>query len=254
MKTLKLFLVFLISIILINSVLAAEITLNVGESKEISGNTIKLKSLKADKVVITVNDESKIINQGEEETIGPLKVKLVEIFYIGPSEGNSKLEVNSLYTCGDNSCEGTESRENCCQDCGCLTGYDCDDNECKLHVEHQCNNDADCDDSNPNTSDRCAGYPRKCKNADNAICNEDIDCDDNKECTNDVCRNNDCFNERIEDCESEEPEIAEESNDDNEQESNDDIDAEEKDNEESQEKSSFFRKILNFFKNLFGSG
>jgi len=250
MKGPKLFLIFLISIILISSILAEDITLNVGESQEISGNTIKLKSLKSDKAVITVNTDSKIIEQGDEETIGPLKVRLVEISYFGPSEGNVKLDVTSLYSCGDNKCEGPETKESCCQDCGCQPGYDCINKECLVHVEHECDKDEECDDNNPSTSDRCVGYPRKCVNANIEICNEDLDCNDNRECTTDVCRNNDCFNEPIEGCESEEPEIPEQQGNTN-QEQIEDFQENLQNLEDKQ--FSFWGKIINFFKKIFGS-
>ncbi len=204
MKISKILFVIFSIILIVSLSLAEEITLNVGESKEISGNTVKLKSIKSDKVVVTVNEESKIIETGKQETIGPLKIRLIEIFYITQSEGNAKIEVTSLYTCGDSKCEGTETKSNCCQDCGCQSGYDCEDNECLLHVEHQCNKDEECNDNNQDTSDRCTGYPRKCQNKGIAICDDNLDCDDNDKCTIDKCVNSDCRNERIEGCKTDE--------------------------------------------------
>ncbi len=67
--------------------LAEELTLNVGETKEFSGNSVKLKNIKSDQAVITVNEESEIVNKERPEDVGPLRIVLKEIFYVGPSEG-----------------------------------------------------------------------------------------------------------------------------------------------------------------------
>lgn len=244
----KLLWMVLIFLVIVNLVLAEEITLNVGESKEISGNTIKLKNLKSDKAVITVNDQSKILELNDKEEISTLKVNLKEIFYISENEGHVRVEVSALYTCGDNKCDSLETQSSCCQDCGCQQGYDCENNECLVHVEHQCNSDSDCNDNNPNTSDRCVGRPRKCQNENISICEEDSDCNDNNNCTTDSCRNNDCFNERIEGCGSE---IPEQQTDTDQEEA---VEQFQENIQNLEEKElSFWRRIANFFKKIFGS-
>ena len=234
-----------ISILITNLSVAEQITLNTGELKELNGNILKLKSVKIDKAVVSVNDESKIIVLDKEEIIGAVKVKLLETFYITSSEGNAKLEVTSLYTCGDAKCEGPETKKSCCQDCGCPQGYDCEDKQCLIHVENECNSDEDCDDNNQNTIDKCTGRPKKCQNSNILICTIDKDCDDERECTKDSCVNNDCFNEEITGCKSNE---SVKSNDEKTDEKTNVVDE-----QEGLEKQHFslFERILNFFSKLF---
>ena len=226
---------------------AEELTLNLGEPKEFSGYKILLKNLKSDKAVISVNEESKIFEVNDENILGGLKAILKEITYIGDSEGSVKIDVTSLYVCGNAECNPTETQENCCKDCGCQTGYDCEENKCTVHLEHACDDDSDCDDSNPNTLDTCSGSPRKCNNISQLICSENSDCNDDNECTNDLCRNNDCFNEAIPNCA---PSATEE----NPQEENNEIennDTEVQEPEQAQTKVSFIKRIINFFIGLF---
>ena len=250
MKTNKILLILLI-LVFVNTILAEELTLNVGESKDINGNIIKLRSLKSNKALISVNDQSQILEENKEEIIGPLKVEVLEIFYVTDSEGHVRLTVTPLYVCGDGNCNGPETKETCCQDCGCQAGYDCEDNKCLVHVENQCNNDEECDDNNPTTSDRCTGRPKKCVNSDITICRQNSDCEDNNPCTTDNCINNDCFNKKIEGCENQEEtkEVKEEV--DNELEEETVTEDQDKETQPKKEKISFFRRIINFFKNLF---
>ena len=37
--------------------------------------------------------------------------------------------------CGDNTCEANETKDNCCKDCSCGTGYECLDNKCQKTKE-----------------------------------------------------------------------------------------------------------------------
>ena len=238
--------VFFIIFLMKEISVAEQITLNVGESKELNGNTIKLKSIKSDKVVITVNDESKIITKDKEEIIGAVKVTLIETFYITSSEGIAKIEVTSLYVCGDARCEGLETQKNCCQDCGCQQGYDCENKQCIIHVENECDSDEECDDQNPNTSDRCTGLPKKCQNSNVLICTTDEECTDDNSCTKDSCVNNDCFNEKIQDCKINESIKNEDERTD---EKINDVDEQEK---LEKERFSLFERILNFFSKIFG--
>lgn len=248
MKQAKLLAILILFLLLMGTTLAEEITLELGEEKTFESSSIKLKNLKSDKAVISVNGDSKILTVGEEDEINVLIVKLIDIFYASESDGNVKVQVSSLYTCGDNACEGPETQENCCKDCGCTFGYDCITNECQAHVDHECNKDEDCNDHNEVTLDKCTGSPRKCQYIDTSICKEDVDCADDNPCTKDVCRNNDCFNEEIEDCAAEpelevkEPEFEETINEESEQETT---------TGEPLEKLSIIQRILNFFKNLF---
>ena len=225
-----------------------EIIVNFGETQDYNGHAIKLKGIRIDKAVVSVDRESGIFEIGEEKVLSGVKVKLNDLFYAGDREGNVKLSVSALYICGDGQCNGQENKETCCRDCGCNTGYDCEDNKCLIHVENECNDDSDCDDNNENTLDKCSGgRPKKCTHIGSSICEEDSDCDDSDSCTTDKCRNNDCFNDAIPNCVSgkEGDKI------------NVNIGDEEKGDivkEPSlkpKDDVSFLKRILNFFKNLF---
>lgn len=231
-----------LTLILVNAVIAEQITLEVGESQETNGVTVKLKNLKSDKAVISVNDDSKILEEGDLEQIGPVKVKLLELFYAGTSVGSVNLEVTPLFECGDNICDGPETKSSCCQDCGCQSGYDCVDNECVVHTDDECKTDSECDDENQDTLDLCRGTPKKCDNLSTLICSEDSDCNDNNPCTQDSCTNNDCFNELMPNCESKEENLQED------EEIQEDINVEQEENNEEQyqpeEKLSPIKRIL----------
>jgi len=199
MKDLFVVFILLLSLSLIS---AEEITLNVGESKEVNSNLLKLKNLKSDKVVISVNNESKIFELNDEETILGVRIRVKEIFYFDPSDGYVIVEITSLFVCGNGVCDDSETSETCCQDCTCPSGYDCDGNKCIHHVEHECNSDSDCNDNNEDTLDKCKGTPRKCSHLSTIICTTNEDCDDSRVCTKDSCINNDCKNTKIENCTS----------------------------------------------------
>jgi len=226
------------------------LTLEFGQAQEFNGYSIKLQNLKEDKVVISVNGESAIFQVGDEKTLSNVVIKLNEISYLSQEDGNIKIDARALNVCGDNKCDATESQAVCCKDCGCQTGYDCIDNKCAVHVDDECNSDEDCDDSNKDTLDICAkGKPRKCTHISSVVCKDSVDCDDENPCTTDVCKNNDCFNEKIPDCASgKEGETI-------------NVDIEENKTGKnlvaepilkSEEKVSFIKRILNFFRKLFG--
>ncbi len=65
-------------------------------------------------------------------------------------------------SCGNSVCEVGESFRDCCVDCGCLPGFVCENNYCAAKPKDQCQIDAECDDSDPSTSDSCEGTPKKC--------------------------------------------------------------------------------------------
>jgi len=243
--------VFLILTVLAQIVLANpdEITIVFGETQDYNGHVIKLKGIRIDKAVVSVDGESGIFEIGEEMVLSGVKVKLNDIFYVGEREGNVKISVSALYVCGDGQCNGQENKETCCRDCGCNTGYDCVENKCLVHVENACSNDADCNDNNENTLDKCTtGRPRICSHIRSSICEKDSDCDDSNSCTTDKCRNNDCFNEQIPNCVSAEQGDKIEVN----------LEDGEKKGDIAKEPSlkprgdvSFLKRVLNFFKNLF---
>mgnify|MGYP001585406290 CR=1 FL=1 len=236
---------------------AEEITINVGETKEVNGYDVLLKNIKTDKVVVSINEESKIIDLNEQEELLGLKIKVNEITYFSDSEGYAKLDITSLYVCGDGNCDDLETADTCCQDCECSAGYDCEDSICIVHVDNECNTDTECEDNNENTLDRCTGSPKKCQNISTLICTTDQDCEDDNECTEDKCTNNDCFNTQIEGCvkeETPEQETESESEESSQQESEEEREEENSENSPgviASEKEGFFSRIFGWLKRLF---
>lgn len=242
--------------LLIPVTLATELTINFGETAEFENQIIKLRNLKVDQAVIEVGEEAKILEVDELASIGNLEVKLIEIFYIGESEGHVKIDVSSLYVCGDGNCDGPENSGNCCQDCSCSPGLECSSNKCIIPNQDEesqdsevCIEDEDCDDQNQDTLDLCAGTPKKCLSISTVICETNEDCNDNNSCTEDKCTNNDCFNTQIPDCQQpiEEAEEIE-----SEETTVGDEQGTEGETAEEQENSGFFSKLLGFFKKIFG--
>ncbi len=192
------FLAFLL--LFIPLVFAEEVTLDVGESTTVSGYEVLVKNVKSDKAVVSVNGESQIIDVGDTEEILGVNIKLIEVTYISDDEGIVKLDITSLFVCGNGSCSDQETQNSCCQDCGCSSGLVCEENKCVTQEANECNSDEDCNDQNENTWDRCTGSPKKCSNLLTLICESNEDCKDDNECTDDKCTNNDCFNTQIEGC------------------------------------------------------
>ncbi|MFH1063861.1 MAG: hypothetical protein V1729_02155 [Candidatus Woesearchaeota archaeon] len=74
--------------------------------------------------------------------------------------------------CGDGKCVSGESFLNCCDDCGCLPGHECYKSSCISTAESECKKDADCEDGELSTNDRCTGVPRTCEHALITICTD----------------------------------------------------------------------------------
>ncbi len=241
---------FFLFFVLLYFVHAETFTFETGQVRDVSGYSVKLKNLKSDKAVVSVGNESAIFIIGEKKVISDVAITLVGITYIGKGEGSATLDVRVLYLCGDKICDKGESKITCCKDCGCQPGFDCIDNQCLAHVDDECASDKDCDDSDEKTLDLCTkGRPRKCSHFSSVICKQDIDCDDANPCTLDICTNNDCFNKKIENCVSgKEGETINVNIEENKTEKNLVVEPILK----SEEEVSFIKKILNFFKKLFG--
>lgn len=188
-------------ILISQSSFAAELTLDVGVAVDFEGYEVKLKNLRVDKAVVSVDGESAILEIDDEKILSGVRIKLKEIVHIGGNDGFIKAELSALYVCGDGECSDTETKANCCKDCGCETGFDCIEDACLVHVDNECERDSDCDDADDNTLDKCtAGRPKTCNHIADTICIDNSDCDDGNSCTTDRCVNNDCFNEKVGNC------------------------------------------------------
>ena len=247
----KLSLIFVIFLFLIGNSLA--ISLEQGGIEQYHGREIKVVSIKENQVIVSVDDEKKIFENGQEKEINGVKIKVEEIFYANELS-SVELNLNLSYDCGDEVCDEWENSAICCKDCGCEENKKCISNECVISeclVNNDCNDnneltedkcseykcdfkqikckkDSDCDDSNQDTDDTCVNG--KCKNILNYICKENIDCDDQNECTEDLCINKDCQYKVKDNCEYKGLEEGEKI---------------------VVEKEGFFSRLINWFKGIF---
>lgn len=225
----KIPLIILLTLIFLPTALS--LSLEQGQSLDFEGHTITAKFIQETKVVMQVDDERDIINNGQTKTINSVRIEIVDIFY---STDISTVSFNAAltYTCGDGTCNQGETYTNCCQDCECpigqqctssgcispdcfldedcndhnpLTEDNCDDYRCK-HREQNCKEHSECNDNNPDTDDFC--HEGKCQNLQNWICKADSDCEHDDPCILGQCINKDCQYKRLENCKS--PEKKEE--------------------------------------------
>ncbi len=185
-------------------------TLKIDENIEVGGKIITIKQISSGSVVIDVNGISNIISLERYKEINGIKITIDEIFFVDEKEGRQvTLSLESLYNyvCGDGVCEGGETKENCCEDCGCNLGYICENKKCIIESKSskydECKDWKDCDDDNELTIDKCEGIPKKCVHVTYYQCETNEDCDDKNDCTKDECKNYECFNTKISGCKSE---------------------------------------------------
>lgn len=237
-------------LILINLVLAD--TLSKGGQIEIGGKKLTVKGISKDSAVIDVDGVSNIVRLNEPKIINGVKVSVGSIFYAGSEGSQVDVTAESLYVCGNGNCDETETTENCCKDCGCKNGLECDDNRCREKPVNKCNNDIECDDKDPSTEDVCTSSPKECKHMGGKLCEKNDDCDDGNECTKDECKSFDCFNTKIEGCSSNN--TIQNDTKKNESKLNNITDVKKDVEKFIAERESLIEKIISFFKRLFLRG
>ncbi len=250
---------------------SSSVTLRQGEPYIVKEKTVIVENIKSDVIKVNVDGVKNIISVGEQKEVNGVNILVESAFYVDePTERTVSVVMSVAYYCGDGNCDTdhNETKENCCEDCNCDTGYVCSDNVCKSEAlikkeqeeeeeasKDLCQKDADCDDKDPLTEDICkstAGKPNKCLHIP-PVCKTDIECDDQDPCTVDRCTNNDCFSAEVPDykactdkqkpSEEEKPEtVAEEKPKDVNESSVNDVIKKEK---------GLFSKIIGFFLNLF---
>ncbi|MDP2908667.1 MAG: hypothetical protein Q8N77_02575 [Nanoarchaeota archaeon] len=212
----KALLVVILFLVLASSAFSS-VTLRQGEAYSVGDKEIIVENIRPDKAVIGVGGVKSIISVGEQKEVNGIDILVEGVFYVDQPEERTVIVVMSVaFYCGDGNCDTgqNETKENCCKDCGCNSGYVCSDNVCKSEAqvkkeqeeeeeknEDKCSSNADCDDNNPFTEDICkstAGKPKKCLNIP-PICKTDLECDDQDPCTVDRCVNQDCFNTEVPD-------------------------------------------------------
>lgn len=210
------FLLFLISLINIvvadtNSINSTNYTGNINKLKtdeivEFEGKNVKVVRISSSSTVFDVGGEKQAIKIYEEKQIDGVKIYVDNIFYVEePEDRFVEFYVSKLFDtqCGNNKCETGEDKKNCCEDCGCNSGYKCEDNYCELINKGECSGNNDCNDDNSTTLDSCTGTPKKCIHTYVMECKKNEDCDDNNNCTNDECISNTCYNKKIDNCKQE---------------------------------------------------
>ncbi len=145
---------------------------------------------------------------------------IIHILALSRNPTRAVLNITVYITCGNNVCENGEDFTVCCADCGCglasqiCTGNRCMENVTGTDAKNQCYTDADCNDGNSCTTERCdtSEFPNRCVRTDITACiagdqccpkscdmdkdsdctqidkcEVDADCTDNEICTQETC-------------------------------------------------------------------
>lgn len=247
----------------------ASVTLRQGEIYEIGKKELIIESIKSDKIKVNVEGIKNIINIGEQKEVNGVDILFESVFYVDePEERTVEVVMSMAFYCGDGNCDTgqNESKENCCEDCGCNPGYLCSDGSCKSEAqvkkeeeeekarkEDECEKDIDCDDNDPSTDDICRsipGKPNMCLNLP-PICKTDLECDDQNPCTVDRCYNNDCVHAKVPeyiDCLKKQEKVEEEKS---EEIASELLKEKEVIEESAENKEGLFSRIIKLFLNLF---
>lgn len=203
--------------LLVIPLIISSTVLKQGEIYETGKKELIVENIRSDKIKVNVDGVKNIVNIGEQKEINGVNILLESVFYTDELEDRTATVVISMaFYCGDGTCdtEQNETKENCCEDCGCMPGYVCSDGVCKTEAQikkeeeeeeekskDECEKDIDCDDNDSTTDDICIskpGKPNKCLHM-LQICQADSDCDDQNPCTVDRCVDHDCFNTKMPD-------------------------------------------------------
>lgn len=215
----------MLAIVLVTSRAAQSINqkviIDVPGSFVMNGKNISVLGTSADSISVDVDGVVKSVEQDKITNLSKfVNGVYIQIIALSKTPTRVILNVTVNINCGNNVCEIGEDFTICCADCGCSTGYQtCSSNRCIENVtkegsKNQCYVDADCDDKNTCTTERCdtSEYPNKCartdvtacvagdkccpkscdtdKDADCANmdkCDTDADCLDNEACTQETC-------------------------------------------------------------------
>ncbi|HXK18981.1 MAG TPA: hypothetical protein VNG33_14315, partial [Polyangiaceae bacterium] len=110
----------------------------------------------------------------------------------------------AIPTCGDGTCNGSETQSTCCQDCGCQGGYTCASNTCQANphcgdgtcngseTQSTCCQDCGCQGGYTCTSNTCQANPRcgdgTCNGSETqSSCCQDCGCATNYSCNSNAC-------------------------------------------------------------------
>jgi len=192
----------------------------------VSGSSAKFKINNEELETLGEGESDKIVDGSQLVVWKILKGEQDEVDYFFYGSGDFPLEVElettwELDACNfDGTCEEHETKDNCCYDCGCNTGYSCEENLCIRKKE--CSSNEECKDDNPCSTDLC--IDEKCKYTKQLGCIKDNTCHlqgsttdaeycsgeswikrkeplsqciENYECLNDKCLKNKCYKKTL---------------------------------------------------------
>lgn len=191
--------VLILVIILLSTSVLAEETLKQGDSTTVGGRTFTLVAVgENENAIVSIDGIRNIVNLNQEKEINGVNVLLTSAVYMGEDsiakfilESISEKEAASaphVVVCGDNTCEGSEDKDNCCKDCGCEYGYGCENDKC---VKAECMEDSACYPTPKDYCilDKCDSISKKCTHK------PIIDC-----VVNDKCCPTNCYYPNDSDC------------------------------------------------------
>lgn len=205
----------ILTFLLLVSSVSSSVTLKQGEVYETGKKELIVENIKSDMIKVNVDSIKNIISVGEQKEVNGVNILVESVFYVDePEDRTATVSISMAFYCGDKACDmdQNETKENCCEDCGCNPGYVCSDSMCKTEAQvereqeeeadqrrDKCIADTDCDDNDSTTEDFCQrrpGKPNRCFHIPQ-ICQTDSDCEDQDPCTVDRCVTNDCFNTKM---------------------------------------------------------
>jgi len=182
--------IFLVSSFCVVSVTENTGKLNMNSTYTLYGKTLSiLGAFKTGKIKIDVDGVQDILIPNKENHVNGMFITITNFTYIDRDYSDIILEVRVEYSCGDDTCEGTEDEISCCSDCNCSSGFECISNICQ---NHECESAEECDDGNECTLDECSSDTlKKC------IHTVIDQCKSNDGCCPETCNSasdNDCNN------------------------------------------------------------
>jgi len=188
----------------------------------VSGNSAKFKINSEELDTLKEGESDKIVDGSQIVVWKVLKGEKDKVEYYFYGSGDFPLEVEletnwKIEECNfDGTCQDHETEDSCCYDCGCNTGYSCEENLCIR--KKGCISNEECTDDNPCSIDLCVDekcqYTKKqgcIKNnkclsygstTETEYCSEEVwlkrkqpleSCLENYECLNNKCIKNKCY-------------------------------------------------------------
>lgn len=158
------FFLFLLLMPLVVSV-TVEKTLKVNETTTVNGKNFYIEKIGLDfSSIVSVDGIRGIVpfRVNATKSINGAILLAKNLTYVDQTDAWVTLQITVDYVCGDNVCNETlgEDSTGCCTDCGCKKdNYICAKNICEMNM---CIINADCNDNNECTEDKCSGVPKKC--------------------------------------------------------------------------------------------